>query len=424
MLFETKGWNLKNDKNIAMGGVGIKRKTKKNNKKAKSEAQVTQQDIEGAVNPEREDKKSKSKPQAAESLSSSEESSEETEPKQNKKRKVTQKRDEKSDEQSLSTKRSKTIQQSVNASTTPVKVTAAAPLLVTSQTKLTPLQQKMMSKLSGSRFRWINEQLYTITSEEALKLIKEQPSLFDEYHQGFRSQVETWPENPVDVFVSQFKQRLLTRNINAPGGLPGNRDRKVVVADMGCGEAQFAADVDKLVKQQKHKLKKFRNLDVQVHSFDLKKHNDRITVADIKNVPIRDESATIVIFCLALMGTNFLDFIKEAYRILQPRGELWIAEIKSRFSDSKDGDGNAGQEFVDALKLNGFFHKTTDNSNKMFTRFEFFKPPQDILDERNAKLQKKRKFIEEETDREKLQSKREARPEGEWLLKPCIYKRR
>ena len=60
----------------------------------------------------------------------------------------------------------------------------------------------------------------------------------------------------------------------------------------------------------------------------------------------------------------------------------------------------------------------------MFTRFEFFKPPQDIIDERRAKLERKRKFIEEESEKEKLESKREAKPEGQWLLKPCIYKRR
>ena len=64
----------------------------------------------------------------------------------------------------------------------------------------------------------------------------------------------------------------------------------------------------------------------------------------------------------------------------------------------------------------------------MFTRFEFFKPPPDILRERQLKLEKKKKkFIEEDDDRtdiEKLESKRSEKAEGEWLLKPCIYKRR
>ena len=44
--------------------------------------------------------------------------------------------------------------------------------------KLTPLQQKMRAKLSGSQFRHINEKLYTTHSSEALSLFTEQPSLF------------------------------------------------------------------------------------------------------------------------------------------------------------------------------------------------------------------------------------------------------
>lgn len=309
-----------------------------------------------------------------------------------------------------------------------------APLPMNTQ-KMTPLQQKMMAKLSGSRFRWINEQLYTTTSQNALKLVKEQPSLFDEYHQGFRSQVQLWPENPVDVFVSQIKARA-ARPVNAPGGLPGLPNKKVVIADMGCGEAQLALDVQKFIKQNNNKSKgkdkkrPGRNLDVEVHSFDLKKANDRITVADIKNVPMEDESCTVVIFCLALMGTNFLDFIEEAHRLLAPNGELWIAEIKSRFTESTNSKGKpvkpeeVGSEFMESLKLLGFFHKKTDNDNKMFTRFEFFKPSRDIINQRKERLEKKKRFIEQETQKEELESKRKTHPEGEWLLKPCIYKRR
>ncbi|GCE98773.1 25S rRNA (adenine645-N1)-methyltransferase [Zygosaccharomyces mellis] len=283
--------------------------------------------------------------------------------------------------------------------------------------KLTPLQQKMMAKLTGSRFRWINEQLYTISSEDALKLIQEQPQLFDEYHDGFRSQVESWPENPVDVFVEQIRQRS-KKPVNAPGGLPGLKNKQVVIADMGCGEAQLALDINNFFAQFNKKSKANHRKSHVVHSFDLKKANDLITVADIKHVPLPDNSCTIVVFCLALMGTNFLDFIKEAYRLLAPRGELWIAEIKSRFADGK------GEEFVEALKLLGFFHKKTDDQNKMFTRFEFFKPPLEIIEERKAKLERKHKFIETENEREALENKRSKESEGKWLLKPCIYKRR
>lgn len=272
-----------------------------------------------------------------------------------------------------------------------------------SKPKLTPLQMKMREKISGSRFRWINEQLYTISSEDALKLIKDNPELFDEYHNGFRTQVQSWPENPVDTFISQFKSRL-EKPINAPGGLPGEPDGTVVIADMGCGEAQLAQDVMKLKGSKKSQKVKFK-----VHSFDLKKANDRVTVADIKNVPLPDSSTHVVVFCLALMGINFLDFIREANRILKPGGEIWIAEIKSRFVD-----GNV-EKFVKALKKIGLFHKTTDDSNKMFVRFEFFNPPKDILEKRQTKDAKKLKFRDVDEPEE---------PEGKWLLKPCTYKRR
>ncbi|GME73266.1 unnamed protein product [Ambrosiozyma monospora] len=72
-------------------------------------------------------------------------------------------------------------------------------------------------------------------------MITKQPELFDEYHKGFRSQVESWPENPVDGFVRTIFERGCQKNVNAPGGLPGlvsepsngGRPKKtVVIADI------------------------------------------------------------------------------------------------------------------------------------------------------------------------------------------------
>lgn len=286
--------------------------------------------------------------------------------------------------------------------------------------KLTPLQRKMLNKLSGSRFRWINEQLYTTDSSRALEMMKKQPELYEEYHRGFASQVESWPENPVDVFTRELVYRGVNKMINAPGGLPGiniDGERKVVVSDMGCGEANLAINIDKFMfdynKNQKEALKKFRKkfghakdvvlknkkLAFQVHSFDLKQINDKITVADIKNVPLGNETCSVVIFCLSLMGTNFLEFIKEADRILIKGGELWITEIKSRLSDPKC------TEFIKAIESLGFKLRNFDDANKMFTKFEFYKPL------------KKVKTTE-------IDQIRQGKAEGVWLLKPCIYKRR
>lgn len=289
------------------------------------------------------------------------------------------------------------------------------------QSKLTPLQRKMLAKLSGSRFRWINEQLYTTDSNQALEMMKKQPELFDEYHRGFASQVESWPENPVDLFTRELIYRGISKMINSPGGLPGVKENghKVVVADMGCGEAELAIQVDNFMdlyknpKEVKNGLKKFKKkfgggqdvplknkkLAIDVHSFDLKKVNDKITVADIKNVPMANASCSIAIFCLSLMGTNFLDFIKEADRILINGGELWITEIKSRLSDPK------GAEFIKAVESLGFKSRVVDDGNKMFTKFEFLKPLKSSASKPIAEV-------------------RGEQSEGEWLLKPCIYKRR
>lgn len=39
--------------------------------------------------------------------------------------------------------------------------------------------ESMRQKLDGARFRWINEQLYTTDSREAVRLVSEDPALFD-----------------------------------------------------------------------------------------------------------------------------------------------------------------------------------------------------------------------------------------------------
>lgn len=413
-LFQVKGWNVK-------GEVAVDTRNKSKNKKPKAKGKpgLATEPTEGSEN-----KPNKRQQQK----------------KQNRKDNQNEKKHSRSDVESENSESEQDDDDDNEAG-------ALAPLKPAASAKLTPLQQKMMMKLSGSRFRWINEQLYTTTSKDALQLIKDQPELFDAYHEGFRSQVQSWPENPVDVFVNEFKYRS-KKPVNAPGGLPGiaqdnDYDKKVIIADMGCGEAQLAKDINAFVKKfnkqqngggnkrgkgndRGSRYNKLKKLNVDVHSFDLKKGNDLITVADIKNVPLPDESCSVVIFCLALMGTNFLDFINEAYRILAPRGELWIAEIKSRFNDSKSKSGSTtqGEEFVNALKLLGFFHKRTDVDNKMFIRFEFFKPPQEIIEERKQKLERRQKFIEVETEKEELLKRRGEVPEGKWLLKPCIYKRR
>ena len=56
-------------------------------------------------------------------------------------------------------------------------------------------------------------------------------------------------------------------------------------------------------------------------------------VADSAHVPLPHSVADAAVFCLSLMGTNYIDFLLEANRVLKSGGELFVAEVRSRFAD-------------------------------------------------------------------------------------------
>jgi ribosomal RNA-processing protein 8 len=199
--------------------------------------------------------------------------------------------------------------------------------------KLTPLQASMREKLISARFRHLNETLYTRPSAEAFQLFEDSPEMFTEYHEGFRRQVDVWPENPVDGYIADLKARAKVRfpprNSNAPITasqlpLPKTHAKISTLADLGCGDAKLATALQPFASK----------LNLDIRSFDLQTGGSAlVTRADIANLPLANDSVDVAIFCLALMGTNWLNFIEEAYRILRWRGELWVAEIKSRFTN-------------------------------------------------------------------------------------------
>ena len=234
------------------------------------------------------------------------------------------------------------------------KTSRNAELKTSKLSNLSKLQQKMQDKLSGSKFRWINEQLYTSNSKQSHKMFKENKEYFSEYHKGFSNQVKSWPINPVDEIICDLKRTVRS-------------DWKI--ADMGCGEAKLEEE-----------LKSY----CFVYSFDLVAQVDNVVECDIANVPLESSSLDCVIFCLSLMGTNFIDFLKEANRLLKIGGIVKIAEVTSRLDSS----------FENLLDELGFKIDTKTLKNNFFTFFTL------------TKRKKPNKSI----------SKVE--------LKPCIYKRR
>ncbi|KAF9498485.1 hypothetical protein BDN71DRAFT_1443332 [Pleurotus eryngii] len=247
--------------------------------------------------------------------------------------------------------------------------------------QLTTLQDRMRQSLDGARFRMINETLYKSHSSDASRMMHEDPQMFEEYHSGFRRQVQSWPSNPVEVYIEDLSSR------------PG-----VVIADLGCGDAVLAQS---LIPKG-----------LTVLSFDLVSRNPYVIEADIcaklplpGSEPSSDDDepgagnahvVDLVVCALSLMGTNWPNCIREAWRVLKLDGELKIAEVASRFKDVK--------EFITLINSYGFRVKkeSKNKSNSHFTFFTFVKTPRaPIADEEWQKIYAK-------SD----------------LLKPCEYKRR
>lgn len=224
----------------------------------------------------------------------------------------------------------------------------------------------MEERLRGSQFRMINEMLYTTTGSDAYSKFQEDPSLFEAYHHGYAVQVSQWPEDPLDRIINDIKKIAPKDGKKTP----------LRVADMGCGVGRLG----KTLNDGKR---------IAVHSFDLIAANENVTACNIAHVPLENNSVDVVVFCLSLMGTDFSDFIKEAWRILVKGGSLKVAEAKSRIENVK--------AFVNGMKELGFEHVSTQDDNTMFILFEFKKGGSD------KKPKTKKVNIK---------------------LKPCLYKRR
>ncbi len=226
------------------------------------------------------------------------------------------------------------------------------------------LEKNLESNLTSSKFRILNEKLYTMTSEDAFNYFKENKEDFIIYHKGFSFQAEKWPINPNELILKTLKLK---------------KYKNKIIADIGCGEAFLA--------------KNLIPLNYQIYSFDLVSLNEYVTVANMNNLPLKNHFCDLAIFCLSLMNKNFLPFIFEANRILKINGKLLVAEISSRIVDL--------DKFILQFKLMKFKLVKKINVKNYFTILTFKK-----IDD--AQLNKNILNIENTYD----------------ILKPCLYKKR
>jgi ribosomal RNA-processing protein 8 len=194
--------------------------------------------------------------------------------------------------------------------------------------------------LKGARFRFLNEKLYTITSQEAVEHFKRHPDDYDHYHEGFRAQIAHWPFNPVDLIILKIRKIVSSQSQN------------LSIADMGCGDAKIRKAF-------------LSSPSIKVHSFDLVENRELgVEAVDICNTPLQDCSIDIVVFSLSLMNTNYPRALEEARRVLKPTGRLIIAEVESRM---KHGPNS----FISEVTHLGFRSRKGHKDLKVFLLFDF-----------------------------------------------------
>ena len=144
--------------------------------------------------------------------------------------------------------------------------------------------------------------------------ISENPESWFEYHKARHENMQTWEEIPYEYIATKIK----------------NKNR--VVADFGCGENLMRTFIP----------------NNKVYSFDHVAIDETVIACDMCHTPLEDESIDIAVFSLALWGSNFEDYFKEAYRVLNYDGLMYIAE------PSKSYDAEQRNELITMLKSNGF----------------------------------------------------------------------
>jgi hypothetical protein len=155
------------------------------------------------------------------------------------------------------------------------------------------------------------------------KRFKDNPNDWIKYHQLRRESMKDWNEIPYEVIAKKIK------------------NKNSIVADFGCGENLLKTLIPN-----------------KVLSFDHVAIDDSVIPCDMSDLSIQleNESIDVAVFSLSLWGTNYKDYIKEAYRVLNFNGFIYIAEPVKNYQ--QDGEE---QKLIDVIIEQGF-DITTNNS--------------------------------------------------------------
>ena len=170
--------------------------------------------------------------------------------------------------------------------------------------KETPEQKRIRTK---SELSVLHQRYKTLTSQNLQKEFQETPELWHKYHAISEENEKSFPEESIP-------RNIIIQELNK---IKTKRTRSVV--DMGCGKAQIADHFEND--------KRFSFI-----NYDHISSNENVLVQDISKTPLEDDSIEICILCLAMWGSNCHDYVREAYRILETGGKLYIMEATKRWT--------------------------------------------------------------------------------------------
>lgn len=189
-----------------------------------------------------------------------------------------------------------------------------------------PPEEKNKAIHKYGDFSLMNQRFNTSKSSTMHERLVKDPEEFYLYHTLYREARETWTEIPYKVFSEQLNKRP-----------------DWIIGDFGCGEAELS----KLIRNK-------------VYSFDHVAINPSVIACDMSNTGMKEEILDVAVFSLSLMGTNWQDYIKEAFRLLRNGGLLKIAEPSSgweenNYAELKKGIASAGFELLGEPRLSSKF---------------------------------------------------------------------
>jgi hypothetical protein len=184
------------------------------------------------------------------------------------------------------------------------------PLFSVSELPSEAAQRRAFSEFSRLNAKW-NRELGSTRHER----LQGDAAEFRRYHEEYGRCRAKWPVDPCNELVRWFLDRDF---------------RRLKIGDFGCGEAFLARALG-----GQH----------EVVSYDHVAIDPDVTVCDLAKVPAKSATFDFAVFCLSLMGSNYVDYLREAHRALRLGGGLHVIEPPN---------GIDVEELRDNLRLVGF----------------------------------------------------------------------